>query len=345
MPVRIFISEFVTGGGWSEEVTPVGLAAEGKAMLLACVEDFSRIPGCDVLWTWDERLGNPPVSAGHVAVVSGPQEESNAFEQAARQANATLVIAPEFDSILLNRVRRVEQWGGQLLGPNSQAVNVCSDKLRTAETLTSADVRVVPTFLLENHHQLAPQSRYVVKPRDGAGSSMIATVHGSDVTPARCGRRDEIWQPFVEGVALSVSLLASEDRQRIDVMPTGLQRLSNDGLFRYQGGLIPADISPSVEAEIDRLTRRSIEAIPGLKGYVGFDLLLPADGTGPTIVEINPRMTTSYLGYRRLGRHNLAEAMFRGVDGPLEWRTEPVEFAADGSFAAISSSFVERTKR
>jgi predicted ATP-grasp superfamily ATP-dependent carboligase len=39
--------------------------------------------------------------------------------------------------------------------------------------------------------------------------------------------------------------------------------------------------------------------IPGLAGYVGIDLLLP-DGGDPLIVEINPRLTTSYVGYRRI---------------------------------------------
>jgi len=36
------------------------------------------------------------------------------------------------------------------------------------------------------------------------------------------------------------------------------------------------------------------QAIPGLWGYVGIDLVDTADG--PQVIEINPRLTTSYCG-------------------------------------------------
>ena len=38
-------------------------------------------------------------------------------------------------------------------------------------------------------------------------------------------------------------------------------------------------------------------AIPGLWGYVGVDLMLAKEG--PVVLEINPRLTTSYCGLRR----------------------------------------------
>jgi predicted ATP-grasp superfamily ATP-dependent carboligase len=37
-----------------------------------------------------------------------------------------------------------------------------------------------------------------------------------------------------------------------------------------------------------------VQAIPGLGAYVGVDLILT--DTGPVVVEVNPRLTTSYVG-------------------------------------------------
>lgn len=39
------------------------------------------------------------------------------------------------------------------------------------------------------------------------------------------------------------------------------------------------------------------EAIPGLEGLFGIDILLTAEG--PVVVEVNPRLTTAYAGLRR----------------------------------------------
>ena len=67
--------------------------------------------------------------------------------------------------------------------------------------------------------------------------------------------------------------------------------------------------------------------------YVGVDLIVPADEHAPPIVvEINPRLTTSYLGYRALAMDNLAERMLLGLSQrPIEWRSGEVEFDAAGN--------------
>jgi len=44
------------------------------------------------------------------------------------------------------------------------------------------------------------------------------------------------------------------------------------------------------------LAKRAIAAIPGLWGYVGIDVVLTQ--RGPVVLEVNPRLTTSYAGLR-----------------------------------------------
>src|SRR5690606_33405771 len=60
--------------------------------------------------------------------------------------------------------------------------------------------------------------------------------------------------------------------------------------------VLPADDQPA-----RALVNRVGQANPGLAGYVGVDMILvDGDPQRPVIVEINPRLTTSYLGYARL---------------------------------------------
>ena len=68
--------------------------------------------------------------------------------------------------------------------------------------------------------------------------------------------------------------------------------------------------------------------IDGLRGYVGVDMVL--GDAGDYAIEINPRLTTSYLGLRQLCQQNLAELILRLAQGetvaPPTWHTGEVRF-------------------
>ncbi len=50
----------------------------------------------------------------------------------------------------------------------------------------------------------------------------------------------------------------------------------------------------------------AVDAITGLRGFVGVDFIWNADERHATILEINPRPTTSYVGLSRLAPSRLA---------------------------------------
>jgi hypothetical protein len=127
-------------------------------------------------------------------------------------------------------------------------------------------------------------------------------------------------------------------RQTLPLLPAE-QHLSQDGRFRYLGGSLP--LPDALADRAVRLARRAVEAVPGLLGYVGVDLILgePDDGSRDVVIEINPRLTTSYVGLRAMADVNLAEAMLRVAIGeevaPLAWKRGQVCFEADGRVSFI----------
>jgi predicted ATP-grasp superfamily ATP-dependent carboligase len=86
-------------------------------------------------------------------------------------------------------------------------------------------------------------------------------------------------------------------------------------------------------------SRPAVESVPGLLGYVGVDLVLgaAADGSDDWAIELNPRLTTSYVGLRALAVDNLAGAMLRVAAGerlePIRWRSGEVSFTPEGRTA------------
>jgi tyramine---L-glutamate ligase len=356
--MRVFISEFVSGGGWPEPEICGSLAREGRAMLCAVAADFARIPDVRVTTTWDARLGSPSIDNVHTIVVESSEDELPIFRELADLCDATLVIAPETHGMLAQRCRIVEGTRGRLLGPGSRAVGICTDKLETFRCLEQGGVPTIPTVPLHFSPAIRPDVEsegpsaiestgfpLVVKPIDGAGSQstwLIRNVSEFErlrpLLASDPNLATAICQPYVRGRAISVGILISPDRERMEVFPVAEQTLSDDGRFRYLGGVIPARAVK--HATIALVAQEACRAIPGLRGYVGVDMVVPeSNPERPVVVEINPRLTTSYVGYRQLTETNVAERILGSGDAcPIVWRKEGLSFTVCGQVPQVPAA-------
>ncbi len=303
----VFVYEFCCAVGVGGS-----LGREGQAMRDAVADDFRRLPGVIVV-TLD--------AANHA--------ESEQFRELAGSADATLVIAPEFDDLLADRCRWVREAGRELLGPTASAVRLTADKLVLYAQWRTGFVRT-PTTLPAGDPAVGRPA--VWKPRYGAGSTdtvLVRTAEDEGRVPR--GGPELIAQSFVPGRAASVAFLVGPS-QTVPLLPT-FQHLSDDGRFTYLGGELP--IPPDLAERAVAFGRKAISCVPGLRGYVGVDLVLgdAADGSQDYAIEINPRLTTSYVGLRALAETNLAGAMLDVCAGrPVEvrWKPGQVRFTPDG---------------
>lgn len=330
--MRVFIYEYTCACPADARLTH-RVRREGAAMLAALLADFARIPGVRALTLLGR--GAPMPSHSRVEVMEAFAERAT-FESLAASAEATLVIAPEFDDILASRCDWVIGAGGRLLGPSAEAVRLTADKLALAAHLKCA---ALPTPACQRAGVDPPPSFPVVyKPRYGAGSLATFLVRTpSEWTSARRAAVAEDWrgeglvQTYAPGRPVSVAFLVGPGV--VMPLPAASQRLSRDGRFRYLGGTLP--LPAPLARRATTLARRAIETVPGLHGYVGVDLVLgdAADGSADQVIEINPRITTSYVGLRALARTNLAAAMLDVAQGKaprLAWKRGRVSFRADG---------------
>ena len=201
----------------------------------------------------------------------------------------------EFDGHLHDRCRWVEQAGGRLLGPASALVALASDKHATAEYLSTRGV-AVPRAL---PWRLASRCRRIRVSRglnrDGAGSQGVFRIENASDVSADASRPRRL-ETFCPGTAASVACLCGP-RDVVPLVPCR-QRLSDDGCFAYSGGSLP--LAPEFATRSAWLARRTVAALPQPLGYLGVDLVLGDDTAGGEdfVIEINPRLTTSYVGLR-----------------------------------------------
>lgn len=335
--MRLLIYEWVTGGGLvgCEGALPESLLREGLAMVQAVAADAAAVEsirGRTLLR--DLRLPHLSSAGAEVVEVSSRSEHDAALEALAAQADGVLVIAPETDGVLLQVVQRLEGIGARLISPGAAFVAIAADKERTAAALSAAGVPTPLAVRLEPEEPLPQGFPYpaVLKPLDGAGSQDTHVVaHAYDRPPAYAWpRRLEQYAP---GVAASVAVLGVAGGGAV-ALPPCRQRLSIDGRLSYLGGSTP--LAGGLAERATSLALQAIAALPPLVGWAGVDLVLgdDPDGSLDVVIEVNPRLTTSYVGLRRAVRGGVLQAMLaaaRGEKPRLEIDPRPLAFDADGA--------------
>ena len=349
--MRILVHEFVTGGGFSGRAVPASLAREGLAMRTALVEDLAAIGDHEIVTTMDIRFAKAAPPGVEVVIIRASAAPT--FAALLSSADAVWLVAPETNRCLERLASRVERQGKILLGSGAAVIRKASDKSTLPRRLARIGVQHPDTVTLEHGVDARTAARdlgypVVLKPRRGAGSrgvqlvhnareldsalAVLQRVHGTGPEAEReHGDRDVVMQRYAGGTPASVSLLA--DGRRAVALAVNAQRMSVTSGFSYRGGRTPFD-HPLAAAAIDAAVR-TCAALPGLRGYVGVDLVLT--DTGPVVIEVNPRLTTAYLGVRAVLDENVAAMALAACEGELPQQPvarRRVRFTASGMVAA-----------
>lgn len=334
--MRILVCEFVTGGGMPTDAPiPAGLAREGDLMLRALLADLLEVPGVEVprlevTATRDARL-SPLQAPVRSITINDPRESWTLWEELARTADAVWPIAPETEGALERFSRMVESTGRRLLSSTADAVAVASSKAATADVLAAAGLPVVPVRRV-GADEPPGDGPWVVKPDDGAGCVDTRLIRDHGDWASWLGEADRagfVAQPLQPGTPASLSMLCRDGRAWL--LTVNRQDVSLVGQsFSYGGGIVGGMPATPLLAD---LAQGVAAALPGLFGYVGVDFIAGPDG--PMVLEVNPRLTTSYVGLRRATGRNVAAAVLDLARDPPVWpmpveRVEPVLLTLEG---------------
>lgn len=308
--MRVFVFEYVSGGGFAGQPMVASLLAEGDLMLAAVVLDLLSIPDVVVSTCRDQRLGMPPLP---IEVTPVGDDWQTAWRTGIAAADAVLPVAPETDGILEALCRDVLDAGKVLLNSRPHGVAVAASKLATFRCLAAANVPLVASWEADRVPASAVAGPLVVKPDQGIGCQGMRLLNDgralSDFLSQQANACDWLVQPYVSGVPASLSVMVGDDclcllgsnRQRVVQVDDRLVLLGCvvNGLGDHGEALLP-------------LARQVCSAIEGLWGYVGIDLMLTDEG--PLVLEVNPRLTTSYVGLSRSLGRNVAELLLLLAD-------------------------------
>jgi hypothetical protein len=291
--------------------------------------------GHEILVSVDPRFPAPRSAALQLA----PREPRRLARLASR-ADAVWLIAPETGGLLARLSARLQRAGARLVGSSASAVREVADKRRLATRLRRLGVphpetRVARSEAGVRTAALRLRLPVVIKPAQGAGCEGVSLVTApSGIPPAFAAARRAsprgplLVQRRAAGLAASISLLVS--RRRARVLAVNRQFIDGSGSLGYRGGATP--FAHPLAARAARLARRVCEDVAGLRGYVGVDVVLGEREAA--LIELNPRLTTSYLGLRAAFDQNLAGLALAACGGrlpqPAPAAARPVVYSADG---------------
>jgi tyramine---L-glutamate ligase len=317
-------------------------------MRRSIARDFAACPGVRVVMMLDERLPMESHPGVETRVVADGEE--NVLESLAAEVDYTLVIAPETGEVLALLAGEVAKSGGRSLGSPPRAITMTGDKARLAHHFEVSDIPTPKTWMINLSTRELPtgwDGPVVVKPRVGAGSVDTVVVRDRRCPNWVTSHQMALAQPYLAGRPMSASFLVDVvgrpmllgiGRQRIDI--------DEEGRISYHGGIILSEINECpkvVEMAINSVN--DYLGVKGLRGFVGVDYLDDPEG-GITVLEINPRPTTSYVGLATMfGPGMIASAWLDAMQGPLDQTDWPdrlhslrqgsdVSFDADGTIVS-----------
>jgi len=321
--LKLLIFEYAAALG----LQSTAISVEGQYMLEGLLTDLNQV-GADYLIHKNSKIGNDFSGCNPIVI---DKELSSWLDENIVSFDACFPLAPEEDLILYRITKTLEENNVEILGSSSEAVFACSDKFETFNILKKdfpliASEKIFFNNLKSYKNYFNDRKKMLVKPADGVSCSGVWVVQSyTDFIQASAHLKRTtnlpffLLQDYVEGLSTSVSILSTGKV----AMPLSLnlQKIRlNHGKLLYNGGKVPYEHELSDDAKY--ISKKAVEHIKGLKGYVGVDLLLDESNDEIYILEINPRLTTSYVALRRILNFNLGEAIINAVHGILPTEVE-----------------------
>ena len=317
---KILVCEFITGGGLCAQPLPTTLAREGALMRDALLQDLADL-SYEVCTTVDARL-SPPVHCAYVTV-HADSDVWKVWQQQIQSVDAVFLIAPETDSLLHYLTQIVTLQGKLVLGCDLNAIEITTNKMATYLALKQAEITTISTFTVANwikherikHEALKKIVTWLAKPNDGAGCE--ATVSFDDAENLmhwlmhNKKQNSHIIQPFQVGTPASISCVMHQGHAQLLSCNAQIIEI-NQHTLSFKGVIVNG--MREYWQTFELIANQIASAFPSLAGYVGIDVIVNEDEV--FVVEINPRLTTSYVGMCEATAQNPAELIINTLTQP-----------------------------
>ena len=267
----------------------MSMKIQGKAMVDALYSDLKHIKQLNTI-IGKQKFG---------------ENALDFFSDVIPKIDLVWVIAPESDGELerFHIASQQKLW----IGSGLQAIRLASNKLETKKYLKSLGINT-PDEITFKSLRKKNYTKAVYKPIDGAGTSDTYIIDNEkNIINALSKKRSRFFlEEWVEGTAYSVSLNCN--LSDFEILSINKQYITSNHLGKlFYGGVKPVEnkMLKKLYEGILPIVSLIIANITGLRGFIGIDFILK-ENSQISIIEINPRLTCSYIGISKYKKVNVA---------------------------------------
>ncbi len=286
---RIFVLEFITCGGMHDREFPVSLMEDAELMYQSLLTDLRQIKNLEIITCRDKRLSAVPEARQNIDC---KDDVWKIWDQYMKTSDMAWIIAPETNGLLLKLNSLAIKNACELIGSKIEAIQLTSSKSATNEYLAMNDI---PTLLSRRADEglLESNEGWVIKPDDGAGNEdcfyFQASQEFEQWREQECNLDKFIQQRYLAGSPFSLSVVYGNKSTELLACNKQITKIIKGKLVTER--IIVNGFDGQYD-ELEKLAKVIGKVIPGLRGYVGIDLIM--NRSEPVVLEINPRVTSSY---------------------------------------------------
>lgn len=332
---KLFIFEYASGGGFNKQEIPSSLFCEGYGMLRSIIADFNEI-NFEISTLIDHRISflSKYLKADSIKQVNAKDDYLKKYRECVKECNYIFIIAPEFSNILYDLTKIAKDHNKTILSVDLEGIKLGTSKIKTYKFFKKNKIKTPKTyqipfkdnfldldFILQKFNEL--KSPIVIKPEDGVGAESIYYFESGDELKAFFKKlsnniesnRIYILQDYIKGKDLSLSLISSsnilnQEFNNLIILSVNSQHVNIKDLksdSEYFGGHTPVESYTEIIMEIAPFLKKL--DLSKFNGYFGIDFIRKNDKS-LYFIEINPRLTTSYIGLRNVVDKNIADLIF-----------------------------------
>ena len=287
--MKVVIFEYVSSGVYSEPLYP-DLMIEADLMVNALGQGLAEA-GCELVLFRNPSLP-PPLFDAQIIPLTEKDDWHSILEEELHLADAYIPLAPESDALLENLCLKATQTHCTLLNTAAETVRKTADKLYTLQQLKANHVPCIACDPIDACVFPMSEDR-VIKPNDGIACDHTFLIRAGDIPTAEQRRYTQICQPYLPGIAASLSVIYA-DNSKPCILGVNRQEITinEHGCFRLNTCHVNA--LAHLQLDFDHLAAAVQKCFTDLVGYVGIDFII--HDNIPYILEVNPRLTTSFAG-------------------------------------------------
>lgn len=306
--MKVVLFECVGAGTYGYDLS-TDLSKEADLMMNAVGQGLVKA-GCEVM-VFRGAHSAPPSFKARVITTNQLDDWRVILKAELTKTDAFLPIAPESEGVLEELCHFAEEQQCKLLNSSATAVRETTSKSYTLDQLRDNHILCVDYCRVDQCH--FPLDRDVVlKPDDEVACDGTFLVRAGQIPTAMQLQKAELCQPYLTGITASINVIYGSQLSPY-VLGVNRQEIVVDKTGQFHLRTCHVNELAQLELPFEDVAESVGEVFTDMVGHVGIDLLI--DGEKIYILEINPRITTSFAGLAQTTNINPCDLILAAAYG------------------------------